>query len=341
MLSAVGFVSSLQTAASWSPSPRLMASSVPHLPPWLPTRPIPPTSSFHLTGKTTTAICHSLPADIADRTELEVLTVKELRQRIKDWGLQSRGLSGKRKAELIDYIMVESVNDKSSQTRNDDSEPFGNENNGIADFEKETAPKQVTKRRAATMPPLTTSLNGEDPEVDGSHSITENGGNKINPEKAKIYRDVLKQYPPLQDIMNPDTLEHVDPTGIQKPDGVGEHDIRHAHHPMLKGMRYSDLDVVFVGTASCTPGMTRGVSCTALRLQWRRKRGHVLGTKNNDRNINVANLDADLSDTLRPDGRYDESGSFSGGIEGSGRTWLFDCGESTQVSLFRLFVWLD
>jgi hypothetical protein len=78
-------------------------------------------------------------------------------------------------------------------------------------------------------------------------------------------------------------------------------DVRQKYHPMLKDMTSSDLDLITVGTASCVPGVTRGVSCTALRLQWRRNNNmkQQKGNKGND--------------------------PVTGGI------WVFDCGESTQV----------
>jgi hypothetical protein len=47
-------------------------------------------------------------------------------------------------------------------------------------------------------------------------------------------------------------------------------DIRQTHHPIMAGRPLTDLDVVFLGTASCMPGITRGVSCTAIKLNWRR-----------------------------------------------------------------------
>jgi len=232
-----------------------------------------------------------------------------------DSGLESEGLGGKRKAELIESLV--------------------NENDGNADFEEEAPPKQMAKTQGTAVPSTTlttTSLNGVEREIDDSHCNRKNDGKEINPEEEKLYRDVLKQYPPLHDFIDPDTLEHVDPTGGTKPEGLGEHDIRQTHHPMLKGMRCSDLDVVFVGTASCIPGMTRGVSCTALRLQWRRKSKN-LGTKVKDRNKKGAHSDTDTSKIGGPDGRYNKSGSFNGGGQSSARgTWLFDCGESTQVS---------
>mmetsp|Transcript_14686 Transcript_14686/g.29696 ORF Transcript_14686/g.29696 Transcript_14686/m.29696 type:complete len:744 (-) Transcript_14686:349-2580(-) len=235
-----------------------------------------------------------------------------------DSGLESEGLGGKRKAELIESLV--------------------NENDGNADFEEEAPPKQMAKTQGTAVPSTTlttTSLNGVEREIDDSHCNRKNDGKEINPEEEKLYRDVLKQYPPLHDFIDPDTLEHVDPTGGTKPEGLGEHDIRQTHHPMLKGMRCSDLDVVFVGTASCIPGMTRGVSCTALRLQWRRKSKN-LGTKVKDRNKKGAHSDTDTSKIGGPDGRYNKSGSFNGGGQSSARgTWLFDCGESTQLQIQR------
>ena len=260
---------------------------------------------------------HSSPSSF-DRTTSQTMTPGGSDTSMTDSGLKSRGLSGKRNAKLIESLV--------------------NENDGNADVEEEAPPKQMTKKRGTTMPsvPLTTALNGVERESNDSHSNTKNDGKEINPEEENLYRDVLKQYPPLHDFINPDTLEHVDPTGRTKPEGLGEHDIRQSHHPMLKGMRYSDLDVVFVGTASCIPGLTRGVSCTALRLQWRRKSTN-LGTKGKDRNKKGANSGTDTSTILSPDGRYNTSGSFNGGGQSSGRgTWLFDCGESTQVSCLQL-----
>jgi hypothetical protein len=99
------------------------------------------------------------------------------------------------------------------------------------------------------------------------------------------------QYPPLEDC---------------NFTGVEENDIRQTYHPIFRfaNTTSSDMDIVFVGTASCTPGVTRGVSCTALRLNWKRRalQGAPEGTQT------IAAND------------------FAGG------TWLFDCGECTQVS---------
>ncbi len=97
--------------------------------------------------------------------------------------------------------------------------------------------------------------------------------------------------------------------------GLGKCDVRQAHHSMLAGAAQSDMNVVFVGTASCTPGMTRGVSCTALCLNWRRK------------------ADEGGGNGVKDDGGG--GGERRGGGAGAAGTWLFDCGQLTQLSVLR------
>lgn len=90
----------------------------------------------------------------------------------------------------------------------------------------------------------------------------------------------------------------------------GEPDLRQALHPIFSDIQNKsegDMDVVFVGTASCAPGTTRGVSCTVLKANW--------GVKNTK------------IDVQKPSKR-----------ESVGRTtWLFDCGEGTQVCYHNNF----
>ena len=270
-------------------------------------------------------------ANVADASELESLTVKELRELIKETGLETKGLSGKRKAELISYV-VESANGDTGISSSQDAPSSGelDAEPAVVSPRIDEVPEVPRKRKGTRMPAMPL------PDVNGApqKQLGEKAEHKKASAKHKIYREVMDTYPPLSEYVDPNTFEYYDPLANSKPEGLGDEDIRHKHHPMLYGQRTSDLDVVFVGTASCTPGITRGVSCTALRLQWRRKKGQIEGNKKNDKKGQKGGMGKNVKDMLSADGRYDESGNgdFNGGSDAAGRTWLFDCGESTQVS---------
>lgn len=109
--------------------------------------------------------------------------------------------------------------------------------------------------------------------------------------RESTFERAYKQYPPLRELVY--------------CSGIDEEDIRQKFHPIFEGEQNQltgDMDIVFVGTASCTPGISRGVSCTALRLNWNRQAIHGI-----------------------PGASEESSRGFSGG------TWLFDAGECTQV----------
>ena len=203
-------------------------------------------------------------------TALEQMTVKELRQLLKDSDLhQERGLLSrlKRKQDLVDYLSQHLPTDHddaditstiAETTVNGHTTPTPNNS---------VSPQRIHKT-PLHMPPIVVEDSSLSP-------------------KDLLFEQLYERYPPLRD--ENDDKDNDTPV-----------DVRQLYHPMLRNSTASDMDIVFVGTASCTPGTTRGVSCTALRLNWRRR---CLPTSQ---------------------GMPDYS-SFTGG------TWLFDVGECTQV----------
>jgi hypothetical protein len=294
----------------------------------------PSSSSFRQPQPTSLSASSSIGgAVVAASSSLSSLTVKELRDLVKQNSLNERGLLSrlKRKQDLISFLT----------NSNDDTEapqmepllervermpvvlahdiPESNDQPLIHDSSEssetllleELPAEQIpttAKRRPTRLPPLAQP---------SSPTGSENTG--LSPKDA-IFRDVFARYPPVQvetaaaalALANAATQDDVeiDETGTSN-------DVRQLYHPMLQACRQeansSDMDIVFVGTASCTPGTTRGVSCTALRLNWKRR-------------TTVGMLSEQVNGGLSKPSVPQAPQSFQGG------TWLFDVGECTQVS---------
>lgn len=212
-----------------------------------------------------------LSTSIAVIPALEDMTVKALRQLLKDSNLQERGLLTKlkRKDDLVKFLEEHFQNEKSAQDRT-----------GTDCSSNEDSSSQKTKKRIRMpFPPL---LSSEQSSPDNTPQLK-----NPPPGRDTFFDKIYEMYPPLRQ---------------ENCTRLGDEDVRQHHHPMLQNATTSDMDLIFLGTASCTPGLTRGVSCTALRLNWRR-RYHPSDGEN-----------------------VPEHTSFTGG------TWIFDVGECTQVS---------
>ena len=260
-----------------------------------------------------------ISSDTLDRSTLEKMTVKELKSYIAENNIlipRGQASSLKLKKQIVDFIW---------NNLNSDNESSDAVTQSPLDATKSSAPsKETTKTRhkkkgPSRMPPL--------PETPKPNNDDENDSNYVLTPKDRIVLEVLDRYPPLHeaivdacsidsalsDGITAENIEHCELNSLtyNVPSGIGENDMRDKYHPMLVNATQTDMDIVFVGTASCTPGVTRGVSCTALRLNWRNNRefDHVMNgraKKNND--------------------QHEQRGATGG-------TWLFDCGESTQLSV--------
>jgi hypothetical protein len=200
------------------------------------------------------------------------MTVKELRQLLKDSKLNKRGIMSqlKKKQDLV-YFLNDNLENSEMDVNSDDET--------ISTKDAPRIDAKLSKPRPLSMPKKS--------------DVTSSRLSSIPSPKEVLFEKIYELYPPIKEE---DCL------------GVGEYDVRQTYHPIFKDQKnQSDMDIIFVGTASCSPGVTRGVSCTALRLNGNTRRS-LQGS---------------------PQG-IDEPDSFSGG------TWLFDCGECTQVSsIFR------
>lgn len=193
--------------------------------------------------------------------DLDAMTVKDLRQLLKDSNVLERGALSKlkRKQDIIDYLQ---------QKLPTNPQPCDDELASASALAKEPTTPNSRKVRLGAMPTMLAAT------------------------KDDMYDYLYEQYPPLRD---------------ENCTNLADDDIRQKHHPMLQNATYSDMDIITLGTASCSPGITRGVSCTALRLHWQKR---YLPSPGGGSGL--------------------EQTSFQGG------TWLFDVGECTQVSVFVL-----
>ncbi len=263
----------------------------------------------------------SLPpsSSIVTKEMLQKYTIKQLRDKIRDLNLPIKISHLKIKKDFVDFLYHQYSSDTNNSNMN-----MNNRNKSESD---------ISQPIAAT-------------------STTNNNDNKFSPRDI-IFEHVYNRYPPLRDlnsfVQTQNTNEQntftssstssssntnsnnqfqsiisYNPNLLKNLSGLGDIDIRQQHHPMIKSLTSSDLDIVTVGTASCIPGVTRGVSCTALRLQWRRN----IIVKKDD---NKGNGSRQNDSGKKGSGGKGGGGGGGGSIPTTGGIWIFDCGESTQV----------
>ncbi|KAL7493677.1 hypothetical protein ACHAWT_010559 [Skeletonema menzelii] len=267
----------------------------------------------------------NIDTDALQRSTFEKMTVKELKAYMTDNHiLIPRGEASniKLKKQIVDFIWNHHLNSNNDESPTPITSSSSSEDaaSSLPDASTKTIPTKKNRPIGMRMPPL--------PESSKSHNDNGNDSTYVLTPKDRIVLEVLDRYPPLHDAIvdacsidsvlsdgiTANNIEHCDLNSLTYniPPGIGENDMRHQYHPMLANATQTDMDVVFVGTASCTPGVTRGVSCTAIRLNWRNNREFDQVMNGGERRKH------NPQEPQRPS---------------TGGTWLFDCGESTQLSV--------
>jgi len=266
-----------------------------------------PSNERPLASRSFTSLCQQNPVATSSigKEELSKHTIKELKEYI-DNHISSipKGMSSKlkRKADIIDFILSQSSHSKMESTSSDDDKSIPSaQQKKLRANPQRMAPLPKPPMQHPKPKVVSTQMGSSDVETSSPEE-------EYTPTaKDIIIEQVLERYPPLRtQIKLADKLEGQNiPFLRARLDGVGENDIRHTYHPMMRNApTSSDIDVVFIGTASCTPGFTRGVSCTALRLQWR-----------------------------RDNSREDNKNHGAKNIPSTPGTWIFDVGECTQLQI--------
>lgn len=256
---------------------------------------------------------------LSSSSSLEQCTVLELRQRVRDTH-PPRGVVSQlqRKQDLLEYL--QSV--LALQQQQPQEKQF-KEQSEVTTKATTTATRIIpTNKRTSVplqMPPK--------PAV--SKNKSHKNANGYESPKDLLFEKVMQRYPTAHlnnnnnIIINnnsPDDEEDDDddsdiPTSPFSP----VVDVRQEYHPVMQSFsrqwQSTDLDLILVGTASCMPSLTRGVSCTALRFNWKQRTTQLPNAKF-------------VSQPQQPQKQQqpNQQQPFGGGI------WLFDVGECTQVS---------
>lgn len=264
------------------------------------------------------------------REKLEILTIKELRRYLKNITVNVDTSHLRLKLDIIE-MLIEHLQYFSAQRHVNNH--FSKSNPFLMKV-PEYLSEYNTKSKSSIIQKI--------PSIYFDNFNHSRGYNRIKTKKSDgttkgKYPDIYPRFLPkmYQFLYHVPSLlhAHVRWSYTRALNILGEFDIRQINHPLLRGLTGSDMDIITIGTASCVPGLTRGVSCTALRLQWRRGRGKKF-SKNRSIDCNFN----EMSSIFGQRREYLPSLKCNTDIERSfltSGTWIFDCGESTQLQIQR------
>jgi hypothetical protein len=242
-----------------------------------PPNPSSPHHRAYQVSTSSTEAAEAAPAGTPTSNHFESLTVKELRLLVKEQNPLQRGLLSTltRKKDLIHFLSSGDLPHRSGEE--DVAANGGQDLPGVTDegaigvVNDEEAESTDTNEKDLVDFSSPADLASEDADAANGFDIATSSP----PPRPTRYMP-LRMSPRQPQLNLKDAL--LKKVREMYPDALSEKmsddnpvaDTRQTYHPIMAGRPLSDLDVVFLGTASCMPGITRGVSCTAIKLNWRR-----------------------------------------------------------------------